>query len=116
MAEQYNPDILQKYSDILYAQARSLAAWTALRYGAIFAIVTWLAVAVASPLTRMRIDTSTVNTIALIAGFVGLLMGYNTGKVKAFSLVLQAQQVLCQRQIELNTRKQDAAITVSHGS
>jgi hypothetical protein len=31
MAEQYNPDTLQKYADILYSQARSLAAWTALR-------------------------------------------------------------------------------------
>ena len=110
MAEEYNPDILQKYADILYAQARSLAAWTALRYGIVFAVVAWLAIAIASPVARMRIDTSTVNGGALIAGFIGLLMGYNAGKVRAFALMLQAQQVLCQRQIELNTRKQNAAV------
>jgi len=68
MAEQYNSEILQKYADILYSQARSLAAWTALRYGVIFAVVVWLAITIISPLVRMRIDTSIANTGALIAG------------------------------------------------
>ncbi|HEY7405367.1 MAG TPA: hypothetical protein VIB39_17710 [Candidatus Angelobacter sp.] len=117
MAEQYNPEILQKYADILYSQARSLAAWTALRYGVALAIVVWLAVAVATaPLARMRFDMSTANGTALVAGFIGLLIGYNAGKVKAFALMLQAQHVLCQRQIELNTRRQDSAMMASQGS
>lgn len=116
MAEQYNPEILQKYADILYSQARSLAAWTALRYGAALAVIVWLAAAASVPLARMRFDMSTANGAALIAGFIGLLIGYNAGKVKAFSLVLQAQQVLCQRQIELNTRRQESAMTTSQGS
>jgi membrane associated rhomboid family serine protease len=116
MAEQYNSEILQKYADILYSQARSLAAWTALRYGVIFAVVVWLAITIISPLLRMRIDTSIANTGALIAGFIGLLIGYNSGKVKAFALMLQAQQVLCQRQIELNTRKQEAGQAASQAS
>lgn len=113
MAEQYDPEILQKYADILYRQAKSLAAWTALRYGVVLGVIVWLAVAIASPIARMRIDTSSGNTAALIAGFIGLLIGYNSGKIKAFSLVLQAQQVLCQRQIELNTRTQGTAMAAS---
>jgi membrane associated rhomboid family serine protease len=116
MAEQYNPEILQKYADVLYSQARSLAVWIALRYGVLLAVVVWLALAIVSPFARMRIDTSSANTCALIAGFIGLLIGYNSGKVKAFSLLLQAQQVLCQRQIELNTRKQEAAQAASQAS
>ena len=116
MAEKYDPEILQKYADILYSQARSLAAWTALRYGAAFAVVVWLVVAIATPAARLRFDTSTANGAALIAGFIGLLLGYNAGKVKAFALMLQAQQVLCQRQIELNTRPKDAAMSASHGA
>ncbi len=68
MAEKYNPDILHKYAATLYAQARSPAAWTALRYGVVFGLVVSLAVAIASPLGRMRIDTSSANTAALIAG------------------------------------------------
>jgi membrane associated rhomboid family serine protease len=86
-----------------------------LRYGVIFAVVVWLAIAIVSPFARMGIDTSAANIGALVAGFIGLLIGYNSGKAKAFSLVLQAQQVLCQRQIELNTRKQEAAQAVSQG-
>lgn len=82
----------------------------------ICAVVVWLAIAIVSPLTRMRIDTSAANAGALIAGFIGLLIGYNSGKVKAFSLVLQAQQLLCQRQIELNTRKQETAQAASQAS
>jgi hypothetical protein len=43
-------------------------------------------------------------------------MGYNAGKVKAFSYMLQVQQVLCQRQIELNTRKQEVGMAATQGS
>jgi hypothetical protein len=115
MAEQYDPEILQKYADILYDQARSLAAWTALRYALALGIVIWLVVGMLSPLLRVRPDISTMNVSALFAALVGALIGYNTGKIKAFSLMLQAQQVLCQRQIELNTRKNDGAMAASSG-
>jgi hypothetical protein len=113
VAEQYNPEVLQKYADILYSQARGLAVWTALRYGVVLAVITWIAAVLVIPVARIQFDSSGANVCALIAGVIGLLVGYNTGKVKAFALVLQAQQVLCQRQIELNTRKQEVAQAAS---
>jgi hypothetical protein len=115
MVEQYDPDVLQKYGDILYDQARALATWTALRYGVLAGTVTWLAVIIVFPIMRMRIDISSANITGLIAAVIAGLLGYQTGKVKAFALMLQAQQVLCQRQIELNTRRQDAAMVASQG-
>lgn len=115
MAEQYDPEVLQKYADVLYGQARSLAAWTAIRYALAFGVVVWLAVGMLLPIMRMRPDISSMNGSALFAALIGALLGYNAGKIKAFSLMLQAQQVLCQRQIELNTRKQDAAMAASSG-
>src|SRR5262249_17588556 len=100
---------LQKYADALYSQARGLAAWTGLRYGAAIAAIVWLAIVATPSLARMATDASGANTAALIAAVIGFLFGYNVGKVRAFGLMLQAQQVLCQRQIELNTRKQNTA-------
>jgi hypothetical protein len=86
MAEQYDPSILQRYADILYSQAKSIIAWTALKYGVILGALGWLVVSLGSPLVRVGIDISAAN-----------------------GTKLQAQPILCQRQIELNTRRADAA-------
>jgi hypothetical protein len=42
--------------------------------------------------------------IALASGLVGCAIGWSVGSHKAFMLQLQAQTVLCQAQIEENTR------------
>lgn len=115
MAEQYDPEILQKYADTLYSQARSLAGWTALRYAFVLGVIGWFAVAFINSAIRLRFDFASLNAAGLIAAGVGALIGYEIGKAKAFALMLQAQQVLCQRQIELNTRRQDAAMAASQG-
>lgn len=43
-------------------------------------------------------------TFVAIVTVLGAAAGFAAGKQKAFRLKLQAQQILCQRQIEINTR------------
>jgi hypothetical protein len=106
MATEYDPKVLQTFADVLYDKAKSLVVVTALRYAAITFVVVWLLVAVGASVVKLGIEPSGATVAAVIAAIFGLLLGVDAGKIKGFELRLQAQQVLCQMQIELNTRNQ----------
>ena len=50
-----------------------------------------------------------IGTIVLIGTFVGALLGFSSGRAHAFKLKLEAQNALCQAQIERNTRTEPRA-------
>lgn len=95
MAE-YDPQILQTFANKLYARANGItASWTVV--GAIVGGVAGVAVHVA-------LESRSPVSIAVAASVLSGVAGYVIGSSRAFVLKLQAQQALCQRQIELNTR------------
>lgn len=47
--------------------------------------------------------------VILIGAFVGALLGYSSGRAHSFKLKLEAQNALCQAQIERNTRTEPRA-------
>jgi len=103
----YDEKILQQYADDLYRQAKGIIVWTAVRYGAAVFLVSFLvSMAVAS--TQKNVSTDAANSgliLVLFLALIGIAVGVDAGRRKAFMLKLQAQQILCQRQTELNTRK-----------
>jgi hypothetical protein len=99
---QYDSNILQQYADQLYRQASRIVVWTVLRYGfAVFVVSIMFFIAIGS---QKQIDVNAAMTIVLILTLLGCAAGVDAGRRKAFSLKLQAQQILCQREIEQNTR------------
>jgi len=109
MSTEYDAKVLQVYADDLYQQARYVVFTTALRYsvmtlllslvilGAFFAYISH---GYQSP------DSGSQATLSiLIVTIIGIAVGINEGRRKAFRLKLEAQQILCQRQIEINTRR-----------
>jgi len=104
----YDDSILQQHADTLYRAANRIVTNTALAYGVVGFFVSALLVGGFSAADNL---TSTDNVV-LVQGIVVVLLtavavclGVISGREKAFRLKLQAQTVLCQRQIELNTRK-----------
>ena len=105
MATDYDSSILQQYADQLYGQAKGIVFWTAVRYGLAVFLVTFLLAAVIG--SQKHVDTSTANSSLALVGIltlVAIFAGVGAGRRKAFNLKLQAQELLCKRQIELNTR------------
>lgn len=90
----YDPAIIQKFADRLYAQANTvivLCSLVGVAGGGVGGYV------VATPATK--------STCAVIGGVIFGLLGLAIGSGRAFLLKLQAQVALCQKQIEENTRK-----------
>lgn len=93
---QYDPKVIQEFAERLYSRAKAIVVVAAV-LGAIvgFPAGIWLSIA----MTRSP---------SIPAGFVGCvlggLLGYVIGTQRAFLLRLQAQQALCQVEIERNTR------------
>lgn len=56
-----------------------------------------------NPQTPDTTVTGIIGTITLLA-MLAISAGVSAGRIKAFQLKLQAKQILCQRQIEANTR------------
>lgn len=108
MATQYDPGILQQYADELYRQAWDILFITAVQYGFVAFALGWLLAN--AGLRPGGVDTSTMN---IIVTAIGIVFGVSAGRRKAFAFKLQAQQILCQRQIEFNTRQQTVAASVS---
>jgi F0F1-type ATP synthase assembly protein I len=102
----YDENILQQYADDLYQQAKWIIFWTAVRYGlAVFLVSLVLGAVIGS---QRQVSTDTANQgvmLVLILTLVGIVAGVDAGRRKAFHLKLQAQQILCQRQIEINTHR-----------
>ncbi len=103
----YDENILQKYADDLYRQAKWIVVWTAVRYGGATFLVSLFLDFIAVGLQK-QVNADAANTgvtLLLVLTFVGIVAGIDAGRRKAFHLKLQAQQILCQRQIEINTRR-----------
>ena len=100
----YNPQVLQSFADDLYARADWIVIQTIARY----AVVTFVAAFAALNFFPNEIRTNgTIDSVALVTLVPALLAGpmaWSVGATKAFQLRLQAQQILCQKQIEANTR------------
>lgn len=101
MNTQYDSSILQQFADDLYARARWIVFTTAL----VYAFVGFVGSAfLAGFLKLSRTADATVIVWVLLFTLIALAIGYTQGRAKAFQLKLQAQQTLCQRQIEINLR------------
>ena len=98
---QYDSSVLQKFADDLYGQARVAIITTALKFG----LIAFIVAAVGSSILphSQPLNFSFDSPTGLI-GVVAAAVGVSVGRDRAFQLKLQAQQILCQRQIELNTR------------
>jgi hypothetical protein len=87
-----------------------------LRYAILTFILVWVVVTVGAPIVKHGTDSSTATTLAVIAAILGALAEADAGTTKAFGLRLQAQQVLCQLQIEMNTRAQGHGVPVAQAT
>jgi hypothetical protein len=110
MSTQYDPGILETFADVLYSRARWIAISTAIVYALAAGLVSYLVFAAIPRLLPTDSALLVMCVIALISFFVGL----EAGNKKAFNLRLQAQQVLCQRQIELNTGPKSSSVASGH--
>jgi len=99
MATQYDEQVITKFADALYNQARSIEASYAL-----LGFLVGLAAIVGGALLGHS-DPMKALPFAVGAGVVFGIAGYLVARPKAFQLRLQAQQALCFAQIERNTRK-----------
>ena len=102
----YDENILQQYADDLYRQAKWIIVWTAVRYGvAVFLASLIFGIVIGSQQKLLTADTANQGVgLVLFLTLVGIFAGVDAGRRKAFHLKLQAQQILCQRQTEINTR------------
>jgi hypothetical protein len=98
----YNAAILQQCADDLYAQASWVIVSTALVYGFVTFGVCFV---LSNGGTFFRSDYHfSIQPGVLLIALIGAAVGVSVGRRKAFKLKLEAQTLLCQRQIELNTR------------
>ncbi len=88
----YDPAVIQKAADMLYAQAEKT-------------VVTCTLVGIVVGLgAGWALDNRTLIT-RLIGAVIAGGLGFAIGQARAFSLRLQAQTALCQMRIEENTNK-----------
>jgi hypothetical protein len=97
---QYDSSILQQFADDLYSRARWIIFSTAAMYGTVVFVLSITGVLAANHSSWGVQEWGVIGTLTLVA----IAIGVNRGREKAFQLKLQAQQILCQRQIEENTR------------
>lgn len=102
---QYDASILEQFADDLYSRARWVVLTTAAKYGVVGIVLSLLlALAVLQYQVNPPIPNNTVAGLVIVFTLVAITLGVSAGRAKAFQLKLQAQQILCQRQIEVNTR------------
>jgi hypothetical protein len=113
MPAKYDPDILQQYADQLYSDAKWIIFTTALRYSIIAFVIAILFLMTFD--ARARFDPfGSPNMVPVWAVTIaGLLIGLEAGRRKGFRLKLEAQKILCDRQIELNTRTQNTSMSAA---
>ena len=115
MPTQYDSSILQRFADELYRQSKWIIFGTALRYCLVIfllAFVACFALGIQQPQFALSNDGLVV---ACIVSLIGIPIGIEAGRKKAFELKLKAQQILCQVQIEANTRIQEKSLTATQG-
>jgi hypothetical protein len=101
---QYDPAILQEYADALYREAKTIVYWRAFSYAAVTFLVMVVAAFIAAANQKSASLSGQIFVIPTLLAGIGALVGAFAGKGKAFCLKLQAQQILCQWQIEQNLR------------
>lgn len=122
---------MQQFADDLYAQARWIELWTALKYGFVVTVIFTVIIgaynlsqeaklaAVLRLPTYSRPNTGTAEYadvtpgFSIIPGLIASIFGAAAGKRKSFLLRLEAQRTLCQMQIEANTRNSQLAAGVA---
>ena len=97
---QYDPQVLQKYADKMYASATLILVVAALA-GAGFGAL--MGNSLASGLAPTPGQSTAGPT--LVGLVIGLLLGVLVGIAAGFWYKLRAQLVLCQLQTEINTRR-----------
>jgi hypothetical protein len=100
MSTHYDPNGLLQFADELYQKAKSVVTDTAIYYGVIAFFASFFFFG------RLPLR-GPFGWAVLLLGFssLGVLTGVSVGKKKALAMKLQAQQILCQLQIEANTRQ-----------
>lgn len=111
MPVQYDPDILQQYADQLYREAKWIIGTTALRYAVVVFLIALSLLMTVDARARFAPFNSPDIALVWIVTFVGFLIGLEAGRRKSFRLKLDAQKILCDRQIELNTRAHTTALS-----
>lgn len=99
----YDAAVLQKYADDLYSQARWVIFSTTFVYGLVTFIGAFLLVS-GLDLFKHPNGSLSIQPGVLVLAAIGAAVGLAAGRRKAFLLKLEAQKILCQRQVELNTR------------
>ena len=103
----YDENVLQQYADDLYKQAKWIVVMSALKYGLVVFLASFGTIMVVAS-SQKNVSTDAANSgmmLVLFLTLIGIAVGVDAGRRKAFMLKLQAQQILCQRQTEINTRK-----------
>lgn len=96
---QYDPEIIQRFADRLYARTVSVIVVSTLLGGFIGLVIDPFAQQVLPNWIADRLPTATIPVMLALAGFV-------QGLERSFVLKMQAQTALCQVQIEKNTRRE----------
>lgn len=97
---QYDSSILQQFADDLYSRARWIIFTTAAMYGTVVFLLSLIGALATSHSNLQMQEWGAIGTLTVVA----VAIGERRGREKAFQLKLQAQQILCQQQIEENTR------------
>jgi hypothetical protein len=113
MPTQYDPQILQDYADDLYKQAQKIIVWTAIKYGLLCFLGSMVFVNAFNLTQKGGMDSNMMVIVVGVVTVLGVLTGVGVGKQKAFQLKLEAQKLLCQRQIEQNTKTTDRAMAAA---
>lgn len=100
MPVKYDPSVIQEMADQLYAQARTMVAQSVL-LGLLFGSATGGVVALFLSELGPEVGVGLVVTFAALCA----ALGASSARSKTLSLRLQAQELLCQVQIEVNTRR-----------
>ena len=99
MKLEYDEELIRRGAEDLYRKARAIVA----KHGLVGAVLGCIAGALAG-LIWTDGDEKLFFLVASASTLVGLLGGISSGRSRAFVLRFQAQQLLCQVQIERNTR------------
>ncbi len=104
MPTEYDPKIMQECADALYEQARHIIIREALKYGLIVFLLSVVVLAVGAITYHSEFPNQAQGIVIVFLTLIAVVAGVDAGRRKAFNLKLEAQQLLCQRQIEQNTR------------
>jgi hypothetical protein len=104
MSTEYVPKILQEHADALYEQARHIIIREALKYGLIVFLLSGVMLAGGAIMNHSEFPNQAQEIVIVFLTLIGVVAGVDAGRRRAFDLKLEAQQLLCQRQIEQNTR------------